>query len=482
MYKNLLRDASLYSLSSFVARGFSIITVPLFTRVLSPQDYGALDLLSMLCLVTALLVGLALDQAVSRFYMDSEDDLERKRIASTTLFYSLFVFLALIPAALLLAEWVADVWLEGQVNQRTVLMVFAYIWVHSIFVVTTNQLRYLFQAKKYAFCQIGNVLISTGLSVLLVFYLQWGVIGVFIAQAIGQGTFGLVALFLARSSYALMFHWPTFQRMLRYSLPLVPGTLSFYGMQYLDRVFLNELRTLGEVGIYSIGARLASLVNLFLMGFHAAWAPVIFKTFRDEGATQKFSNVFNHYLFATLMILTTLSLFGEEILLLLTTEQFSPGYVVVPLLVGSAILASIAGYFTFGIQIKEKSSYRLAINIMAVFVNCGLNVLLIPRFGIVGAALATALSYGTLAAVGMAISQRLYFVGYAWRRIWLAGFIAAAVSGGFVYFDLSVSLGLILIKILVCGLLGVFLMRVLGVRIPQLLGKKGLSEMIGNPD
>ena len=92
MFARLFKDASLYSVSSLISRGLSLITVPLFTRVLSPADYGALDLLSTMMVIAPMLIGLALDQAISRFYLDAKDELEKKRIASTVLFYNVLVF------------------------------------------------------------------------------------------------------------------------------------------------------------------------------------------------------------------------------------------------------------------------------------------------------------------------------------------------------------------------------------------------------
>ena len=263
MLTRLFKDASLYSLSSLISRGLSLITVPLFTRFLSPADYGALDLLSTMMVLAPIVIGLALDQAVARFYLDTDNDLEKKRIASTVLFYNISIFALLIPVAYPSTAWIADEWLGGQIDRTTAVMVFVYIWIHSIFIAGCNQLRYLFKSKQYALCHVGNVLVSTTLSVSFVVFFGWGVFGVIFGQAIGQFIFGLFSVYLARESYALAFHWPSLKKMLIYSTPLVPSTMSFYAMQMLDRIFLNELAELRDVGLYSIGARLASLVNLF---------------------------------------------------------------------------------------------------------------------------------------------------------------------------------------------------------------------------
>ena len=79
-------------------------------------------------------------------------------------------------------------------------------------------------------------------------------------------------------------------------------------MQYVDRYVINELKSLADVGIYGIGARLASLVNLFLTGFQGAWHPIVMKTFKEPDAPERFRVVFNYYTFITSAILLLLSL------------------------------------------------------------------------------------------------------------------------------------------------------------------------------
>ena len=169
------------------------------------------------------------------------------------------------------------------------------------------------------------------------------------------------------------------------------------------------------------------------------------------------------------MILAGLSLFSEEALIVLATTEFIGGYVVVPLLVLSAVLASIAAYFTFGIQIEKKSNYRLAINVMALIINCTLNLVLIPRFGIIGAALATCLSYAFLAMAGMVISQRLYYVSYRWGRIFFAILLSSAVSVFVIVVDVPVSLIFIIAKMLAALGLLIALVWLLNIRYRELL-------------
>ena len=283
-------------------------------------------------------------------------------------------------------------------------------------------------------------------------WLHLGVAGVFLGQGLGQAIFSVVSIYLARDCYRAVLDPILLRKMLRYSLPLVPGTLSFFVMQYVDRYILNDVRGLTDVGIYGMGARLASLVNLFLMGFQGAWSPHVMSGFRDPDAPAKFRKVFEVYVLVTMAILVMLSLFGHEALLLLTTPTFAAAFVVVPLLVLGAVMASIANYFTFGIQIAEKNHYRMFLNIGALVVTVSLNLLLIPRLGALGAALTNAVCFVALAAGSLAVSQRLYHVPYSWPGILAAMAVGIVVSHSVIFWNAPVSIASIFVKIVVACL------------------------------
>ncbi len=480
MYKSLLKNASLYSISSLIARGFSLITVPIYTRLLSPADYGALDLLSYLVILMPLVMGAALDQALARFYNDAADEMEKKRISSSILIYTIFIFVPFIPFVQPLSTLLAEKWLDGHVDEGTITLVFLLIWTNAISTIANNQLIYMFRSKQFALCSIGNTIVSISSGLAFVAYYRLGLSGILLGQLLGQSIFGLVSLYFGRSNYLFKFDWAIFKKMLAYSLPLVPGTLAFYLMQYVDRYAINQFNGLSDVGLYGIGARVAMLINLFLMGFQGAWSPVVMSGFREAGAPKKFRVVFNHYLFVVFAILVSLSLFGREILLLLTTKTFSQGFVVVPLLVVAVILSSIGQYFTYGIQIAQKSGLRLLLNLLALVVNIALVYLLIPKFGMIGAALATALSFVVLTVIGMALSQHYYYVPYRWRKILTATFIAVMVAHLVFIVDFQVNLQTELFKFgLVLAVL-LMLSRLLDIKLdPRLLVRARASMLSG---
>lgn len=465
MYKSLLKNASLYSISSLISRGFSFITVPIYTRLLSPADYGAYDLLSNMVLLVVLLMGCQLDHALARFYHDAADDDERKTISSSILLFTVFLFVPFLFAVEPVSAWLANDWLNHQVNVITVEITFVLIWTQAVYVIANNQLNYAFKTKEFAICSITSTVFGVTLSLLFVAHFGLGVAGLLLGQTVGTFLAMLLSLFFGRAYFAWTFSSSQLAQMLKYSLPLVPGALAFYLMQYVDRYALNHFVGIAEVGLYGIGARVAMLINLFLSGFQGAWTPVVMSSYREAGARRHFKTVFNYYLFAVLMVLVGLSLFGEEILLLLTNKNFSQGFVVIPLLLLSAILSSITHYFTYGIQIAKKSGLRMMLNLAGLAINSGLVYWLAPRYGMIGAALATALSFVFMSVVGMAISQHFYAVPYRWRRILTASLFAIAVSNAVLLADCEINLQTELLKAAAALFALLFLAKLLAIKL-----------------
>lgn len=471
MLRALLRDGSLYTATAIAGRMLSLLTVPIFTRYLTPADYGVVDLLTYLALFVPLLVGLALDQAVARFYADAPDDEERRRIASTVLLYFVFGLLLVALLAMMAADVVATGLLHGETDVATVRMAMVFLWLNAVFFITNNQLKYMFKARLYALSNLGNAVVGAVLAVAFLSVGEMGVLGVFLAQSASLALFTLVSLFAARSAYRIVFHLATLRRLLQYSLPLVPATVAFFVMQYVDRYVISELRGLEEVGLYGIGARVAGLVNLILWGFQSAWYPLIMRNHASPDTPRQVATIFSYYVLATGTMLVLVSLFAPEILRVLTTPDYYAAYQYVPLLIAAAVLCSIANYFSFGLQIARKSMQRMYINLAVIVVNIAAAVLLVQQFGAMGAAIAAFISFSVLAVVSLGFSQRYYAVPYRWGAVLSAGAVAILGAHLVLVFPETGEIVWLPVKLLVAASAGFLMSVLLGIQLTRDLSR-----------
>jgi O-antigen/teichoic acid export membrane protein len=426
--RQFLKDSAIYGAASILVRSVSLVLVPLYTRVLAPEDYGVVDILTALTGFVAVTVSLEISQAVARFFTDSDDPNERQGYASTSFWFSFCAYSAFLAVAAFLAAPLS-VGLLGVDGLAGVFRVAAAAtWLSGLFYLVQSQLRYSLRPVQFAIASLVFSFVSIGVSAILVLYLRQGVVGVFAGQVVGGVSGLVVALVLSRDVYRFRFDRDKLAEMLRFSLPLVPSSVAVIVTLYVDRIAINELMTLRDVGLFGVGYRLSSLTALLMVGFVGAPTPLIYAHYREPGTPGELARIFR--LFTALALLTCLglALFARDVLAVVTTPDYVPGAVVVPLLAPALLLASMY-IFAPGLGIARRTRQIAAINIAAAILNTILNFALVPILGIVGAATATLLSSASLFGANMVASQRLYPVPHDWPRLALAVIASVALFG-----------------------------------------------------
>lgn len=419
MLRQFLKDSAVYGAASVLVRSVSLVLVPLYTHVLVPEDYGVADILTVFTAFVAVTVSLEIAQAVARFFPDTKDPSERQGYASTSLWFSIGAYTAFLVIALVMAVpfSVGLLGLEGRAGIFQVAV--AATWISGLFYLVQSQLRYSLKPRQYAIASLVFSFVSIATSALFVLVLRQGVVGVFYGQVVG-GIAGLTtALVYSRDVYRFRFDRDKLAEMLRFSLPLVPSSVAVIVTLFVDRIAINQLMTLRDVGLFGVGYRLSSLTTLLMVGFVSALTPLVYAHYREPGTPRELARIFRIFTALALLTCLGLALFAKDILAFVTTSEYVPGAVVVPLLAPALLLASMY-IFAPGLGIAKRTRLISAINIGAAVLNTALNFLLVPVLGILGAATATFVSSASVFGANMVVSQRFYPVPHDWRRLGLA--------------------------------------------------------------
>jgi O-antigen/teichoic acid export membrane protein len=243
-----------------------------------------------------------------------------------------------------------------------------------------------------------------------------GVAGILLGNLLGYLIATGLCVYYARGNYKLIFEWAHLRELLRFSAPLVPSSLGYFVMFYVNRIALNFLLTLTDVGLYSIAYRLASPVNMIMNAVSSSLTPLIYNTYNSEKTPAELARIFRLLTAASLMLILVLSIFANEILHLMTTKEYYSAAVLIPFLALSAALSGMY-IFTPGLFIAKDTGLVSVINVISGLLNIVLNYLMIPAFGVVGAALATCVALLFNLAVSIFFSQRRYFIPIHWNRI-----------------------------------------------------------------
>jgi O-antigen/teichoic acid export membrane protein len=301
------------------------------------------------------------------------------------------------------------------------------------------------------------MVVGLSATIYLVVVARMGVAGVYMAMLINASIFACTAFVLARSSFAWAFSRARLTELLRFGVPLIPVAIAYYLIMYSDRYFLRYFHGLDTVGFFALGVRVSSVLALMLNGFQMAIGPFVYSHYKDEHAPETFSKTFDYVSVAVTLAFTAISLFAADIVMLFATPAYMSAHYVVPLLAAGTALYGLGSYFSFGIGIAKKTVHRAWTGALAAAINVALNILLVPKMGIIGAGVATGISLFLLAAMQMVISQGLYMVPYRFGRN-LVIYVAAAAVVVITYstgLDRS-GLSLIPVKaVMIAGVLGV---------------------------
>jgi O-antigen/teichoic acid export membrane protein len=434
--KRLGKDAAFYGVGGVLQKFVGFLLFPIYTRVLTPAAYGTQDLVFTSIIIISYVLTLGLDSGTARHYYDAKTEDDKKKVISTYLWIELLVSIPICLLLIIFAELICSVlFQDGSLTPyfRIGVVSLPFTLVGSVTLLT---LRLTFRPKIFSVVTGATVLVQGLTSVYLVVFLQLDVLGVFIAYlitSIFRATFGLV---LTYQQFGLVISAVWLKRMLAFGVPLVPASLSIWILNYSNRFFLVRLGSLNDVGLISVGTKVASIVLLAITAFRTAWGPFAFSLIDDEALAKKtYSRVFTYYLLVTMLATVGLSVFSRELVLLLSTVEYEASASVVPFLSLSNTIWGAVVIVAIGYDIAKKSYHTTIAVIIGAAFNIGLNILLIPLWGIVGAAVST--MFGNIVAlIYCRFAANKYFtVQYDYQRIIRLVGISIATIGGSMIID-----------------------------------------------
>ena len=220
-----------------------------------------------------------------------------------------------------------------------------------------------------------------------------GILGIFIAQIAGSVA-GICAgyLFTPRD-YGFYFSWPVLKKLLVFSMPLIPGALIIFIFTFSDLICIKEMLDMNELGVYSVGNKIASILTFTSLGVSAALSPLIYKHYKEPDTPQKIAMLFRIFSSLSFVVLAFISFFSSDIILLMANENYSNAANVIPFLLVAIYLNSFVPFFP-GLYIGKKTFLISIIAVCTGILNVVLNIWLIPENGIVAASAVTAFSFG----------------------------------------------------------------------------------------
>jgi O-antigen/teichoic acid export membrane protein len=413
----LAQHSAIYGLGGLVSRFVALLLLPLYTRYLTPADYGAVETLVALAAILATLLRLGIASAFFRFYFDSADPTHRLRVVRTSFWFTMAMATIGLVAGLLLADAISE-WLFDTDDRATLVRAaFVLLWAQMNYEQMTSLFRAEERAVAFTVATLANLAITVAATVLFVVVLDWGATGVVVGNFTGTLVVYVSLLAYRREQLGLTLDRPLLRSMNRFGLPLVPSMLSLWMLNFGDRFFLLKLADASEVGVYSIGSRIASAMVLLLAAFRAAWLAFAYSIEDDDRAKRAYSFVLTYLVFVASWAALALSLLSPWLVQWLTTPAFYDASDVIAYLCFGAVALGGFNVVSIALGRTKRTQFNWIATGTAAGVSVVLNVLLIPHYGIIGAGIANACAFTVMFLVITWWSQRVFWVPYQWRRV-----------------------------------------------------------------
>ncbi len=437
MFSQLLR-LSRHSLIYGIGAGASSIVnfflLPLYTRYLSPADYGVLEIFTSTLFVLNIFAYLGLGAALVRFYFDSKEDEKRKEIISTVLLFQTASSIILVLVLLAFQEQFSQLIFDTNIYSSFFLIIFISLFFDAGVHITLMLLRARQKSAHYMTAVMARFVISAGLKIYFLVVLDKGVLGILQADLIAIVIVYLVLVSNVARTISLRFSFSKFKKMLYFGLPLIPSSLAVWVLALSDRFFLQFLSTPEQLGLYSIGYKFGMILQTILVApFAIAWVPFMLDVAKRDDAKRIFSSVLTYFALIGMFIVLGLSVLSEQAIAIMTTPAFHGSHTIIPLIAVSYLLFGFYIVIEGSAHLEKKTKYVPLIIGTGAVLNLALNYLLIPSYGMMGAAVATLISYSILPVGMFFVARRYYPVQYEFGRV-AKIFLAAVLVYAGIYF------------------------------------------------
>lgn len=389
MIRKFLRDSILYTGSIVLTRGISFLLLPLYTTILSPDEFGTFDYINVIGSFVLVTATLEISQGIHRFMPEARENLEERRcLASTALVFTLACYAALILLFWAFSKPLATL-LFGAAEIAPLLAASSLMFASSaLLILIQAQLRSELRIGDHIRSAIIVSLLSAAFSAIGLLWFQAGVMALISGITLGNLAGAAYAFRRCREVYSLNFSLPHLKELLQFSAPLVPSSVGVVVALLIDRIMIKNMMSLEELGIFGVAARIAALTSLLSIGIQQALTPLIYNKYREKETPGEIARLF--WLYFGLSIFATLAIwaFSPLLLTIMAPPSYHAAAPIVPLVCCAALTSSLY-IFSPGLALAKKTSTIAKINIFTAAISLGMNFILIPYFGLLGAALGT---------------------------------------------------------------------------------------------
>lgn len=384
--KELLQNTIIIAIGNLSTQIISFFLLPLYTSILSTKDYGIYDLLITVSTFILPIITLLMEEALFRFLIDCKDENEIKETISQSI---IFIFFNTIIITILFL--ISSFFIKTEYN-----LIFLLYIISNIFVVIKNAItRGTGKIKVYTVSNFLSSLIIIILNLIMILKLNLGVISLLVSTTITNFLISIIILIKLKITKYISFksiNPKKIKQMLKYSLPLVPNSISWGIINLSDRIIISNVLGPAANGIYSIAYKFPNIINTIYGFFYTSWQEISAKVLNDDNPEKFYNTIFKHLKRFTWSILIVIIAILPLIFDFIIKKEFAKSYTYIPILILAIYYSNISGFLGGIFSAYKDTKIMGKSTIIAAIINLIINIALIKHTGLWAAAISTLIS------------------------------------------------------------------------------------------
>ena len=428
-----IKNIFIYMIPKFLSYGISLITLPILTRILTPRDFGIVTLSWIFPTIAVGVFTLGLPAAAQRYYFEYKAD--EKKFKSLISSSQLFLYVSLVVSTFVIFSFKNHISKVIVGDSKYGMAIFiTFITAHVGQIINFYLLLYqnMEKATLHSTFTLMQAVFTAVISLLFVWYFRMAYMGMIYGSFIGAAFVCSLMFFYFNKNIKFRFDTKILLENIKYGLQILPKTFTGFINKFFDKYMLNNMLSLSVVGIYNIGQSVGNATFTLMSTVFSSFQPVYYKEAFDKGKDGAVSvgRIFTIFAYITLAPVLLVILFARELIYIIAPPSYYNSINVV-IIITIGISSQVFGKYCGLPYAYSKKVYLIfPITIVGTIVNIVANLVLIPKFGLIGAAVSSVITLFVLNGMIIFVGQKLYKIKYQWflismmyLNIFTAGFL-----------------------------------------------------------
>ena len=474
--RKIFSDTVIYTVGSVFNRLLPFLLLPVYTLYFQPAEYGTFSLVYSFWFFIAVFYLYGMETSFQKYFIEAKTIEEKRAIYSSSLIMVFFSSVLFSAAVYFLAEPIA-LKLTSQSSNAYLIRLLAFILVidalYRFPMILINSLQ---RSKLYSVINAFAVVLNVLVNIVLIIFLKMGIEAIFYSYLISYSFVFVISSLFSAKYLKFEFDLSKVKTLFKFAHQFLYYGLFLVSIDLVDRFILEYFKGSAEVGIYSACYRIGIVMNLVITGFKVAWTPFFLNLKDKDDNREIFSKVFTYFCFGGLIVFLAFSLLADDLVKVniagytLLNENYWGGLTIIPYILLAYLFSGLYLNLNVASFFQNKIKYLIISSAVGCFTNIILNLILIPPFSIIGAAVATTVSYFLMFLVLYFYSQKIFRINYEWIPILKAVLLTAVLFVTNIYIADFINLSYI--YTIIFKLFSVFLL------FSVLLGRKSISLLL----